>query len=414
MSNPLKSLVPDLTENRIHVALFLVFLLLVIGYGWYFFSVESAFKRQMQALSEEYMRSISPMLGEKAQWTAFNRNVQRWSIPYLITDERGRPIHWRNIPEVRQTERLTEEALEILEKRRTAFQRMNGVVPVGSVRSGGPAYLMYFGRSLHTQSNPVFYGLYVLMVLALCATFVMWLRNRRLMSEATLWVGFAKETAHQFGTPVSSLLGWRDMLQTMVETAPDETLREKSEYIIKEMSDDIKKLKNNVLRFSQIGSAPQFEVHDLNEIVREAVAYFKDRLPQTDKHIQIIANYNPLPPLSMNRELVMWVMENLLKNSIDAIEKQEGRIEIETSYLEGEDKVRVTHSDNGKGIKSEIIHKIFDPGFTTKKRGWGLGLALCKRIISEIHKGRIFLESTRVDRGSTFVIELPAAASGIK
>lgn len=409
MKKAWKILFSDLSENRGPVALFLVFLTLAAGGCAYFFWMEGGFRRQMVSLSEDYMRGASPLLGEKAQWENFNRIVEKWGVPYIITDERGRPTHWRNIPGVGQTEQLTDGELEVLSRHRALFRRRHDAMPVGSLKPGGPVYLLYFGRPEGGGGDPLFRLLTGAILLASCALFFLWIHNRSLMKQAGLWVGFAKETAHQFGTPVSSLLGWHDMMQTILETAPDAVLREKASFILKEMSDDIKKLKSNVLRFSQIGATPVLAENDVNEIVREVVAYFRERLPQGDRRVQIIANYNPLPKARINRDLIVWVLENLLKNSIDAIEKAEGRIEIETSYLEKEDRVRITHSDNGKGVKSEAVNKIFDPGFTTKKRGWGLGLALCKRIVADIHRGKIFLESTRVDRGSTFVIELPVS-----
>ncbi|OGS36141.1 MAG: hypothetical protein A2293_04470 [Elusimicrobia bacterium RIFOXYB2_FULL_49_7] len=261
--------------------------------------------------------------------------------------------------------------------------------------------------AMGTGSFLLFCSLYAIMILALIATFCLWIYSKRITKEANLWVGFAKETAHQFGTPVSSLLGWHDLMTDVLSSVQDPAIREKGSFFLKEMADDIHRMKSNVFRFSQIGLTPELKKQDLNTLLQETVAYFRERLPRTERSVQIIANYNELPLVDVNRELMIWVFENLLKNSLDAIERQEGRIEVETCFLDKEGAVRLTHSDNGQGVRPEAVNRIFNPGFSTKKQGWGLGLALCKRIVKEIHGGRIYLESTEIGRGSTFVVELP-------
>jgi signal transduction histidine kinase len=234
----------------------------------------------------------------------------------------------------------------------------------------------------------------------------MGIKSRDLTKQANLWVNFAKETAHQLGTPLSSLYGWLEMLKMKLFSGHEDEI-EKVKYVLDEAIEDVKRLNKRVFRFSQIGSEPELAPVDLNEIVRETVAYFRDRIPRAERTIQLVANYDRLPLMMLNRDLMGWVVENLLKNSMDAIQKKEGIIQIETSFLVKENKVRITHMDNGSGIKKENVSKIFNAGFSTKKHGWGLGLALAKRIVTDYHFGSIYVESTQVDRGTTFFIDLP-------
>jgi signal transduction histidine kinase len=238
-------------------------------------------------------------------------------------------------------------------------------------------------------------------------------RNLRRMETGNLWISFAKETSHQLGTPISSLLGWMELFRVeLMEklSSPKADLGQgikNMNKILDQMQGDIDKLNKIVIRFSRIGSVPELKAQDLNEVLREQIAYFRERLPQIGRQISILENYGELPLVNINKNLIEWVIENLLKNSMDAIPKSQGMIEIETNYLPGEKSVTITHSDNGRGISRDVIKKIFLPGYSTKKRGWGLGLALAKRIITDYHHGTIEVSSSDPKRGTTFLIKLP-------
>jgi signal transduction histidine kinase len=237
------------------------------------------------------------------------------------------------------------------------------------------------------------------------ATFAMGIKNRDLVKQANLWIGFAKETAHQLGTPISSLYGWIEMMRLRLSAKAG--VDPEVDALLTDAADDVKKLNKRFLRFLQIGTVPSLSPGDFNEVARETIGYFKERLPKADRSIQIIANYGELPVIMLNKDLMGWVLENLLKNAMDAIEKKEGLIEVETRFLQREKLIRLTHTDNGHGIRKENLKRIFDTGFSTKKHGWGLGLALARRIVTDYHFGRIYVESTVSDRGTTFVVELP-------
>lgn len=207
-----------------------------------------------------------------------------------------------------------------------------------------------------------------------------------------VWVGLSRETAHQLGTPISSLMAWTEVLR---EQYPDDPL-------LPDMSTDVKRLQLIAERFSKIGSAPEMKPTDLCQVVQNVVSYIHRR--SSDKVRMTTTFAEPQMMASVCAPLFEWVIENLCKNAIDAMQG-EGEISVYVSRQQGQ--VLVEVADTGKGIERQHFKSVFRPGFTTKKRGWGLGLSLAKRIVEEYHHGRIYVEASEVGRGTTFAIELP-------
>ncbi|MBU0473455.1 MAG: HAMP domain-containing histidine kinase [Bacteroidetes bacterium] len=216
--------------------------------------------------------------------------------------------------------------------------------------------------------------------------------------QSNIWVGMAKETAHQLGTPISSLLGWNEILKINKQN-PD-----KVEDITLEMSNDLQRLNKIADRFSKIGSIPKLVPANITEVIQSVIEYFNRRLPISSKktELKIINATNILIPL--NRSLFEWVIENLIKNALDAIESKNGLITFE--IIEEANNVIIDVSDNGKGIDLKNRKDVFRPGYSTKKRGWGLGLSLVKRIVEDYHKGKIYVKSSVIDEGTIFQIIL--------
>jgi signal transduction histidine kinase len=207
-----------------------------------------------------------------------------------------------------------------------------------------------------------------------------------------VWVGLSKETAHQLGTPISSLMAWTEMLK---ETYPDDEL-------LPEMDKDVKRLERIAERFSKIGSVPEPVDSSMNEVLQHVIEYMSRRTSQKVEIVCHIPSEDVV--VKMNASLFEWVIENLCKNAVDAM-GGEGTITL-TMMTEGQ-QVIIEVQDTGKGIRKKDIKNVFTPGFTTKKRGWGLGLSLAKRIVEEYHKGHIFVKSSEVGKGTTFRIEMP-------
>src|SRR5574344_2492816 len=229
----------------------------------------------------------------------------------------------------------------------------------------------------------------VVMLFVVIAIFALLTSKRA--EQNKVWVGLSKETAHQLGTPISSLMAWIEILK---ETYPDDDL-------IPEMNKDVKRLQLIADRFSKIGALPEPVPASLNEVMNHVVDYMDKR---TSSKVKMVRNFPENPIIvRMNSSLFEWVIENLCKNAVDAME---GAGTITIMLMEDGHKVIVEVADTGKGIKKKNLKNVFTPGFTTKKRGWGLGLSLAKRIVEEYHKGHIFVKNSDVGKGTTFRIEL--------
>ena len=229
----------------------------------------------------------------------------------------------------------------------------------------------------------------IVMIFVVVAIFA--LLTSKKAEQNKVWVGLSKETAHQLGTPISSLMAWVEILK---EQYPEDAL-------IPEMDQDVQRLQRIAERFSKIGSLPEPVDASMNEVLQHVVDYMDRR---TSKKVEMVCQ---MPDhdivVKMNASLFEWVIENLCKNAVDAMEGT-GRIVL--TLQEEDDQVVVEVADNGKGIRKKDIKNVFTPGFTTKKRGWGLGLSLAKRIVEEYHKGSIFVKQSEVGQGTTFRIEL--------
>ncbi len=216
--------------------------------------------------------------------------------------------------------------------------------------------------------------------------------------QSNIWVGMAKETAHQLGTPLSNVMGWMELIKLNAEKS------NKVLETVSEMENDLMRLQKVTERFSKIGSKPNLKSETLNEIIENVTHYFRKRLPQLRKNINISVNLRENISVKINRDLFEWVLENLIKNSIDAIEHGEGNISI--SVQDKNKYIFIDVKDTGKGIDQKFRKDIFRPGYSTKERGWGLGLSLSKRIIETYHKGKLILLESKLGKGTTFRIKL--------
>lgn len=246
---------------------------------------------------------------------------------------------------------------------------------------------------LKRLSHYPYWQLGIVMIFVVVAIFALLASKRA--EQNKVWVGLSKETAHQLGTPISSLMAWVEILK---ENYPDDGM-------IPEMDKDVKRLELIAERFSKIGSLPEPVDASMNEVLAHVVDYMDRR---TSKKVEIVRH---LPEqeviVKMNAQLFEWVIENLCKNAVDAME---GKGRIDLTLVDEGSRIVIEVTDNGKGIRKKDVNNVFTPGFTTKKRGWGLGLSLAKRIVEEYHKGRIFVKESEVGKGTTFRIELKADA----
>ncbi|MDR0994764.1 MAG: HAMP domain-containing histidine kinase [Tannerella sp.] len=306
------------------------------------------------------------------------------TIPVILVDEKGHIAQYRNIE-------LPEKGKEaFLQKKLAEFKRKNKPIPI-DLKDGSFQYI-YYDDSIILKRLIVFpyLQLGVVFVFILIA-FLAWASTKK-AEQNKVWVGLSKETAHQLGTPISSLIAWVEYLRG----------KEPQAFWVEEMAKDVGRLEMIAERFSKIGSNPSPVPVDICSSIRSALGYMEKRV---SAKVSLESDLPAVPVVVlMNESLFAWVVENLVKNAADAMGGQ-GKIRFKLDDSDGK-RVRIDVSDTGKGIPKSKFKTVFNPGYTTKARGWGLGLSLVKRIIESYHGGRIFVKSSEMGRGTTFRIEL--------
>lgn len=310
------------------------------------------------------------------------------TIPVIVLDPGGNVMDYRNIKIKAPT--LADSVAYVAALGRQMYHAGKYIrIDIGAGKSDYQLVCYDESTMLKRLSSYPYVQLGVVLIFVVVAIFAL-LSSKR-AEQNKVWVGLSKETAHQLGTPISSLMAWVEILK---ETYPDDAL-------IPEMDKDVKRLERIAERFSKIGSLPEATETSMNEVLEHVIDYMDRR---TSSQVEILRQFPEHDVrVRMNASLFEWVVENLCKNAVDAMEGH-GRIVLSLSEDNG--RVIVDVSDTGKGIRRKDIKNVFKPGFTTKKRGWGLGLSLAKRIVEEYHNGRIYVKSSEVGRGTTFRIEL--------
>jgi two-component system, sporulation sensor kinase D len=349
-------------------------------------------------------------LEEVAPVVSMINNIE---VPLILSDNAGRPIMWNEpvigIPlpdyQVLFQENMSKPSNPIIQEILTlaaAYDQDQQPFAIFN-QAGKRVGTLHYGRSALSQRLRIMPYL-ELAVMALFFLVILWaLQSKKDAQQKALFAGMAKETAHQLGTPLTSIMGWLALLEEKLEKDDD---------VIVELNRDVDRLSMISARFSQMGSMPKLEDTDLLGVVDQTIIYFRNRLPHLGGRVELRREGDCSNPVIFNRDLLGWVLENLIKNGIDALSEGKGTI---TVMLEDIDDggVALRVSDTGKGIPAREGNKIFEPGFTTKKRGWGMGLALVKRIATQYHNGKIRIESTN-QHGTTFLVTLPAAPESPK
>ncbi len=305
------------------------------------------------------------------------------SIPMILVDEEDEIIYANNLDSIKSLNP------EYLRKQLAIMKKENKPIEI-SYDGNNKQYIYYRDSDLLKKLTYYPLALILILVLFLSVIYLFYSSNKAAETNK-LWTGMAKETAHQIGTPLSSLLGWIAILKA---EKVDETY-------IDEIEKDVHRLNIIANRFSKIGSIPELKKRDVVLITRQAFDYLKFR-SSTQISFSFITSEKEIQTL-INEELFGWVIENIIKNAIDAML---GKGEVSLKIKSSDKKVRIIIADSGKGMSKKLFKQIFKPGFTTKKRGWGLGLSLSKRIVEDYHKGKIFVQKSEIGKGTTFEIVL--------
>ena len=312
------------------------------------------------------------------------------SIPVIVVDSAGNVMDYRNI-EVEGNN--YSDSILFLSSEANRMIRSGRAIKILLPPSdnGDDFQMVCYDESLMLRRLATYPYVQLGIVFIFFVVAIIALLSSKRAEQNKVWVGLSKETAHQLGTPISSLMGWMEMLK---DNYPEDD-------IVSEMANDVKRLEMITERFSKIGSKPEAKPYDIIMVVDRVVEYIDHR---TSSDVSLYFD-KPLHPVvvSINASLFEWVIENLCKNAVDAMA---GKGSIFLNIIEEEAMVAVEVKDTGKGIRHKNLKNVFKPGFTTKKRGWGLGLSLARRIVEDYHKGKIFVKESRLGMGTTFRIEL--------
>ena len=319
---------------------------------------------------------------------------QNNSIPVIIVDLEGNAIEYRNIKFRKNAD--SDEMDRVI--RKELAKMMSEYEPILIEDS----FLVYYRNSELLTSLKYYPYIQLAVILVFGALAYAVFNQSKIAEQNRVWAGLTKETAHQLGTPIASLMAWIDYLR-------NSPVWEENKEVIKEMDKDVVKLRMVTERFSSIGSTPSIQPENVFSVVDEAINYLRPRI-STKVEMKVNGYANNIDAM-LNKPLFEWVIENLCKNAVDAM-KGQGEIAIDI-IKESERYVFVDITDTGKGMEKSMFKKVFHPGFTTRKRGWGLGLTLAKRIIEGYHNGKIFVKNSEPGKGTTFRIVLNGTKEGI-
>jgi len=349
-------------------------------------------------------RNIFDMPDINDEFTTFIYAIRdSLSMPAIIADSKDNIIYWKGLDTARTNINLSNEVVmegtsmpkydpDYFNRQLEIMKEQHPPIIV-DLYNGESWYIYYKDSMLLTQLRIFPYVQLTLIAIFLIIAYTVFNSIRR-SEQNQVWLGMAKEAAHQLGTPISSLMAWVELIKVKFNAEEDP--------LIDEMEQDVKRLEVVADRFSKIGSKPVLEPHNLYDVIQSFITYFQVRVSDKidfvisgDKHVEAM----------LNVPLFDWVLENILKNATNAIDSA-GRIEVQITENIAKEQIFIDISDTGKGISRSNYDAVFQPGFTTRKRGWGLGLSLTKRMIENYHNGQIFVKDSEIGKGTTFRIIL--------
>ncbi|MCX7879152.1 MAG: HAMP domain-containing histidine kinase [Ignavibacteria bacterium] len=396
------------TTNKWKIKLFLLAFALIIVTLVMFYS-----NLLVSELIEREKKSIEFYADVYRRYTNPNANIEELDLlvsnlsnliqfPIIMTDENDNPIY----PFDSYTLNIKFNKKWGIEEKRNYLKNLinkmkNEYPPIVIFDYNGQVFAKFYYSHSSLIERLKFFPLIEIVISIAFITFAyIAYKNLKKSEESKLWFGMAREAAHQLGTPLSSLLAWLELLKDKKGNILSQ------EEVIDEMEQDIQRLQTISERFAKIGSQPERKRENLVELINNVINYFEKRVPQKDKKISIFRQFpTDIVLADVNTVLFTWVIENLLKNAIESIDSKEGWVKITIKTTKR--KVIILVSDNGRGMNLQQKRLAFQPGYTTKRRGWGIGLTFCKRIVEDYHDSKIYIKETSPGKGTTFAIELP-------
>lgn len=381
-------------SSKIKIGLLFFGLLLMAATIFYSNSIVSQLRQDNRQIVNVYSRIIANTINEESDANlgfVFDEIIKKVQFPIIYTDRLNNPLYSRNINQHKNKYDLNDHVKNMDKNNKPIAIEYYDIESNSTILLG----YLHFGDSSLVGRLEWLPFLEIAIVLMFAMVGFLGFNSIRENEKRQIWVGMARETAHQLGTPISALIGWIDRINTHPED---------SKSISKEMRSDMIRLEQVADRFSQMGSHSPLEKLSLTELVKEQAKYLKKRIPSLNNDIELKIKIIDDVNIMGNSVLLSWVFENLIRNGIDSIKQQNGVVEL--SVIKNNDCGFIDIKDNGVGIDKKEWKNIFKPGFTTKKRGWGLGLSLVQRIIEEIHRGSIAVKSSSTNEGTVFRIKL--------
>jgi signal transduction histidine kinase len=375
-------------------------LALFVGYAWFTRALVEDIREDTERLAVLYARALRVTSPEDAQLLLFEEVIQNFPYPVILTDELGNPTAFKNLdlqitsqtgpwgPAERIALRQEAARMDRISDPYPVLDESGAVIQRIHVAEAGTVTLLRYLPYIQALG------------LAAIGLIAFWLIRHNLRAQrGQIWVAMARESAHQLGTPISSLYGWVELLKGEADTTAALTA----------MGQDLDRLTKVANRFELIGRNPQLAPLDLHGVVRDLEEYYGARLPRRGRTIGLTTDYEPVPRVEANRTLLEWALENLVKNAVDALEATGGEIVLRVARGVTPGTVIVEVSDDGPGVPWSLRKQIFETGVSTKPHGWGVGLSLAKRIVEENHGGSLELVTAEPGVGTTFRVTLAAS-----
>lgn len=369
----------------------IVFVILLLGYTQALVNELRRDNREVVRLYASFIANIVQDENETNLNFIFENVIKKVKFPLIQTDTNDKPQLWKNLPKNIHSDTDRIKFMKLIDKNNSPIPLIYRDAKFGDITFG---YLHYGDSSIVEKLKLWTYVILFSMGIFIFIGFLgfSFIRNNE---KKHIWVGMARETAHQLGTPVSALMGWVDWLKDHPE---------KSNEILSEIELDLQRLEQISRRFSNMGSKPHFSEFNLSVKVEKIVEYLNKRLPSLGKKVELLNDIDPDIKINGNGSLLAWAIENIIRNGIDAIEREDGQIIISLKQVNNIAKIQI--HDNGIGIPKKDWKNIFRPGFSTKKTGWGLGLSLSTRIVEDIHNGSLSVASSSMKKGTIIQISL--------
>ncbi len=403
MTTKNRNLLPQSSELKV-ILLVLAFII-IAGTLWFTHSIVGDLEANQQHIANLYAKSFEYMGSSRTQSGDYSfvleEIIQNIDFPMILSDSLNEPL----APYEMYVKNVTLDSSSSTGAQRAYLKGLirdmddhNPRIKVEARENVVVNYVHYGDSKFITRLRLLPYVEFAAVAVFILIGYISFSYIKR-SEQSSIWVGMARETAHQLGTPISSMMGWVELLRHQTGSSDPKIVE-----TLHDMDNDLQRLQKIASRFSRIGSKPDLKEENLVEIIEKVIQYFQRRIPQTGKKVQLSLEYKAPVVASINGELFEWVIENLVKNALDAIETGTGKITITLSERPGHVNIDVT--DTGKGIDMTYRKEVFRPGFSTKKRGWGLGLSLSQRIIESYHRGKLLLRDSNPGTGTTFRIRL--------